>query len=99
MKIHFHIWLFCDVTDCLLTKVISIINIYFLSGSTSAVNSQEMVGCPLGRLVLPAQDRVTELPSVVIVWGRGSSVSVMFGSARCFRFAGGFGYVRFIIVN
>ena len=56
---------------------------YSISGVISEVKSQETLGSPVARLPVPAQDRVTELPNVVMVEGLGSSVNVMFGSAEC----------------
>ena len=56
---------------------------YSMSGVISGVKSQDTLGSLLGRLLVPAQDRVTELPRVVIVEGRGSSVNVISGSEDC----------------
>jgi hypothetical protein len=49
-------------------------------GVILGVKSHETLGFPFGRLPVPKQDRVTELPRVVMVEGRGSSVKDMFGS-------------------
>ena len=54
-----------------------------MSGVILGVKSQETLGSPVGKLLVPAQERVTELPSVVIVEGRGSFVNNMFGSGGC----------------
>ena len=55
---------------------------YPISGFIWGVKSQDTAGSPVVKLLVPAQDRVTELPNVVMVDGLGTSVNVMLGSAE-----------------